>query len=243
MEAEIHKQVLLYLSGELDATGREHFEQALQKDLDLQNALKEELQLRFVLQAAARESYQQSPAKENKSISAFSWTYRVAAAVLLLVMFALAYYFLRPTNKVPQDLYAENFQVPMLSSVRASEAPDPNWEEAAQAYQMQEWSQAESKFLVYLDRPAQDIYPQTYLLLGICQMQQEKFEDAIASFSQLEDTLNPYYFDGFWYSALSNLKLGRMETYQTQLEKLKRSKVYVDRAEELLEELQRTPTP
>ena len=237
MEAEIHKQVIQYLSGKLDTPEREHFEHALKKDLDLQKALKEELQLRFVLQSAAREVYNQPPLMEKKETRSFKWYYRVAAALLILILLGISYYFFQPKLLNPQELYAENFQVPSISSVRASEVPDKFWEEATQAYQKQDWSGAESKFQVYLDRPTQNIYPQTFLLLGICQMKQDKFTEAIASFSHLEDTLNPYYFDGYWYSALSNLKLGEINAYKSQLQKLRKSKVYGDRAEELLESM------
>ena len=235
-EPNLHQQVQQYLSGELNDQERLAFEEACRTQPELKEALTTELHIRFAVQQHAREGLNKV-GEEKVSSPSWLYPYRWAAVFIGLICLSIALYVFWPSPEASTDLFAEYYELPTLSQARAGEVSDSLWQGSLTAYQNRDWDEAESRLEVYLAQDSIESDSQGFLLLGICQLEQEKFTQAQESFSQIEESLHPYYYDARWYSALSYLRSGEDELARKQLALVSPSKVYGERAKEILNRL------
>lgn len=235
-EPNLNQRVHQYLSGELNEQERLAFEEACRTQPELKEALTTELHVRYAIQQQARRGFD-AGIEQNEPAPSWLSAYRWAAVLLGLIALSIALYVFWPTQELPSEVFAEYFTPPTLSQSRAGEVPDSLWQVSISAYQNRLWEEAENLLTKYLAQDSIASDSQGYLLLGVCQLEQEKFNQAQQSFSQIEEPLHPYYYDARWYSALSYMRSGQYELAGKQLKGVSQSKVYGERAKEILRRL------
>jgi len=241
MNTDQQARILQYLNGELDGPAREAFEKKCQNDPELMEALKLELQTRFVLRETAKK-YFDTPhdLAENSQQPANSFFfYRVAVGIAILLVLGIALYFLLNKQPSPQELYAMNYSTPTVSQVRdANIQEDSLWSLGVQAYQQGQWPEAESYLTQYLGLDKPSTFPQARLLVGITQLEQTDMSAALSTFSEISNTHHPHFYDARWYSALIHIRNEDIEKAETELNILLQSNVYRKQAGEILKQLQ-----
>ncbi|MFM9951031.1 MAG: tetratricopeptide repeat protein [Saprospiraceae bacterium] len=232
-----------YLSGAMDATEQQRFEQELSDDAQLVKDLAVQRDMAHFLQHQAKKSALQTqlqgiggeyfkpqqaegkiiPMPRRRWIGIASAVAAAAVILLLLWQFWSA-----------PSLYGEFAQHPQLALSEKS-VETPNWVETETAFQSGDYAKAETQLIQYTDQFPND--PQARLYLGICKMELDKTAEArliFQDFAGAEASLKDY---ADWYLALNELKAGNEAACRTALKAIAPASSFFDRAQLLLERL------
>lgn len=214
------EQIEQYLKGTMPLEDRNTFEEQLQNDPSLAEALAFERAARSVITEAGRrrftqkldhyetlwEAQQEGGAAKRKTLS-FTW---VAIAASVLILLVVGGSLMLKNNPTDEDLFLVYFEAyPTQAPVRSIGMP---MSKADKAYQKKEYDHAAMLYKENLE--ATDTVPIEYLnhfYLGVSLLAQDppQLESALASFQAVRKTDNDYHQQARWYQALALLKLGR----------------------------------
>ena len=245
-EMERHERIEAYLLGELSEAERLAFEEEMQKD----EALKAEVeQAEAVHKLVVQESRQElksrlheireegPPAKPLRS--GFSRPLAIAATVVVLLVSAMALYFLL-NNTSDEGLYAKYYEPhPNMLTTMGEQNPDQSLILAMDQYDQGNYQAALEHFQDYPEDGPYSI--QVKLYTGVSYLELDQPEEALVVFSSFDHN-NQFLFNHLflWYEALTQL---RLENYSAcrklldQLEAVGGASKYVELATELKKEL------
>jgi hypothetical protein len=249
MEPENEKMILSYLNNEMDEKERQVFELACKNDAKLQDQLKNELKVRISVKQHAtkvrREFYAKAPLfkgveKTGKQFF-FSSYLKIAASVLLLITAGYIIHFYSQTTDT-LEIFDNQFQPYIISSERSTSSDmvnvtDSLWRETKVVYQNREWIRSKellSNLLKREDFLSPDL---AKLMLANLALIQSDSELALEILDKIDHKNLALKYDVSWYKALSYLQLENQESALQELEALQESKVYRQRAQEIINEL------
>lgn len=169
--------------------------------------------------------------KENESFSFF----RIAASIILIATAGLSiwYFTLAPkTNEVFLAYYEPIAEIDLPSSRGVDDME--LLENASSAYFNGDYKSAVELSKKVSSEPVLKAYAN--FILGMSQMEMEKFGDAIESFSVALQTISPIQHDIKWYRALCYINLGDNALASTDLNDLVETK-YSERADQILRDI------
>ncbi|RMG31329.1 MAG: hypothetical protein D6730_01540 [Bacteroidetes bacterium] len=235
-----------YLEGRLSEQERRSLEQQMATDAELARKVEHHRRVHEGLRSIARDELKAEIAAIQREMQGKvrplfgPVAYRMAAAVLLLFVLGIGYWWLalRPT---PERLFAQHFAPHEL---RLTHMGEPQQEEAAltafrQAYEAGDFARAIEAGTHYLAQPDTARKADSLVLLGLgnaC-LAQGRAEEAVSYLEQLQDK---YPSDlGRWYLGLAYLADGRPQAARQTFEALLADESSNFRKTEVQEILQR----
>lgn len=219
------EEIIAYLSGELAPSEQEAFEQRLQADPALAQAMKRhqafEQQLR---EFGAYQKKAEEVRRLNEQFSSPSTIKPFHLLVLVAIIVGLIAGFLYLSQNqqyCPEELYTEFFE-PRSAPELAGQAQDAeqslrlghsrfNQQMIPQAIRLYEEAIASSTL-------SPELQMEAYFYLGQSLMIQGKFDDALQHLSKIEQ--GPYQQLAQWYRALAQLALGQIEPSKPLFEEI-----------------------
>ncbi len=213
-----------YLNGRLKGEALTFFENKMNNDPAFYKQVMEQKQAMDLLmklgdmdlKKEAREA-EQLFKKGKKTKSGFLINKRWIAVAASLFFVVLAYFALQ--NYSNEELFNKYYSAYNISlGVRNGDDPTMmQLTEATKFYNQQDYKKA-----VQIFESLQPVDLTSVLLMtGICQLEIEAYDKAIASFAKIIEDKDPVFlYHGYWYTALAYLKSGDVENCKIQLEKI-----------------------
>ncbi|MEM6345629.1 MAG: tetratricopeptide repeat protein [Bacteroidota bacterium] len=234
-----------YLSQKMSEAERADFETRVAQEEDLAKNLADFREAREAIDLYAeerlksqfRERYLAEKSSEAvvKPLGSKRWLYAVAAAVVLLVAVLIGNRLVNPSLS-PDQLYAQNYQMPPLN-VRGDA------EDALEAISLKmdqgEFETAVSDLQALLGDSTFQRRPAAWLRMGLSYMELEQWSLAADAFEQIDPT-SPLVHQGRWFSALTALKRNQIDTAKSYLQQIldeSRDVTLKTKANELLDQL------
>jgi tetratricopeptide (TPR) repeat protein len=220
-----------YLNGELDEAGRIEFEEKLRTDSEFaeiysfeknfKNLEGTERELVFrenlstILDSVRQEDkfgdYEPKiikPESSHRMTKFFSYKYRIAAAVLVLISLSVILFYLLTNSGSREDrLFARYYESYPVDFISRSDTDSIALESAYVLYQNRDFQSALSVFIRELAEHPENENIRFYA--GICYMNQKQFERACGMLSLLANQPGGSMFEqAQWYYALAALKTG-----------------------------------
>ena len=243
-DKELTDKIIRYHEGEMTDAERQAFEQDLNRDEKLQQLQADYEQAQSAVDTLAydelrsklRQMAQPSEVIEKPAASRkiFSLSRLVVAATLLLLVVAGAYLWW-PMANTPANLAAAYYQAPNFSSIRAEQASDDQWNTLTIA-----WQQENYAYIAQTLSNADSLKATEIQLLAHTYYQQQKWESAIAYFTELIGEEDERYTpQAHWFRALSYLQQGEITKAKADLQQLLSGDQAAlrEQAERLLEKL------
>ncbi|MEL7530226.1 MAG: tetratricopeptide repeat protein [Bacteroidota bacterium] len=234
-----------YLSQKMSEVERTDFETRLTQEKDLAQNLADFKEAREAidlyteerLKSQFRERYLAEKASETvmKPLGARRWMYAVAAAVVLLVAVLIGNRLLNPSLS-PEQLYAQNYQMPPLN-VRG-ESDDP-LEVISLKMDQADFETAIVDLQTLLGDSSFQRQPAAWLRMGLSYMELQKWPLASDALEQV-DPSSPLVHQARWYAALTALQRGQIEDAKSLLAQIlaeSRDVELKDQAQKLLDQL------
>lgn len=235
-----HQDIAKYLSGQMAPDEQTAFENTMENDASLRLALQEALRLQTAAYHAGRQEFKAELAKElealresapTKVISFRPW-YLAAAAVVLI---ALGFWLLRPAQLSPEQLYSMHYEAPPGISYRGGDI-DSLKQLAFIAYNQKNYFSAQEQFKSLLQIDTLTQRGAILFYLGISQMENELYEEAVSSFSTIRQ--DAYAPEARWFEALALLKMGKLVQAKAMFQGIGSSNPHFQEAQAILEKIQ-----
>lgn len=237
---EESKRIDDYLSGRLSPKARQAFEEALNREPELQKQVDLQRDMTFLLghqnnRAELKSQLEQTgadffkaapPSSSAPRIRWIGWAAAAAAAAILLFLFWPV--FMQP------DLYQQYAEFPPLALSEKSTATT-NWAATEQAFNAGNYEQAAVQLGAYLEAFPDDY--QARLYLGIAKMETGELEAARRLFAEVSAAAPALSDYAEWYRALSYLKGGDEATARSLLEEIEAGTPFYKQAQEVLAKL------
>ncbi|MDX2250539.1 MAG: tetratricopeptide repeat protein [Bacteroidia bacterium] len=228
MNKELYDLVTKYYRNQLSDDERTQFEQKIRTDEVFAKEAKSYAQMYEVIQeygdrmlnekltALGKEMMQESQPSVFKApfFTRFKIYWATAAAVLIVGVVIIRYFFSTAPLSA-EKLYTENYRRPVISETAArSGSEEELWIKAAQAYGAENFDTASVIFEKLISDSTFERRSEAWLFLGITRMEQNRFQEAVAAFSQVDPT-NMIITNVRWYMALSYLKMNQLAKAKT----------------------------
>jgi len=216
--------------------------QSLPSDQQQQLAQDEEFQERLSVYQLAREAIEAAgeahlkaqltelyqPEARVRSLRPVYVALAIAAAVVLLLIV-----FLPRSQPTPQELFAANYEKPLLGSGQRA-AAQQTWINALSAYQADEFERARVGFRDILSDTSFQETDLAQIYLGVSYIELGKTDSAHITLTEVPQG-SDYYYDAQWYIALSHIRDGNpSEAESILMELVTSSRAYQTQAEALL---------
>ena len=230
-----------FLSGNMPEETQREFEKAMSDDPGLAEAVSQHKTTLKIIDAFGdleimeeiKAVHQEEMARKGKIKKIRFWQYAVAASVTILLLCGIWHW---QDSDSPAELYAEYYSAYPLSFTDRSE--NSIGEQLASDdlfYKSGKFDEAIPLFENNLSNI--DQLSKIKLAIGICKMEIDEHESALLMFNDiLQNEFDLYQDHALWYSALSNLHLGKKELAKEQLMVIiqKKRSVFNEKANNLI---------
>lgn len=225
MELNDLDKIEAYLSNKMELEEKQAFEQRLQEDVELAMETKKHSEMmQYIDGLGDRElmekiskAHQQYTRKQTPTKGKVRWLRPLLAAASIALLLLAGYWLLQPapTNDA---LYTAYYEAYPLSFGSRDAGSNEDLLAATALYQQGEYAQALPQFQSLLQVKANN---KLRLALGICQLELERFPDAIEQFEFIINQQDPLFVDqALWYRALAFLKSDQVAATQADLSTL-----------------------
>lgn len=218
-----------YFDGKLSEENMSDMETAVKTNPTLKAKLKEHIEVRSQIRRAGMISekeyflnkFNQPGTNLEKESSPPSKNRVWLISGLLLILAALAFWFLKPSQEISiADVFAED---PLASVTRtnSNQSNDQTLNKALEKFNEKEYAQAIQLFdqIPNNDTLAIMNAGKISLFKGVAQMRLENYQKAISTFVHIEKN-NPYYDQGIWYKALSQVRANKTNDAKITLQNI-----------------------
>lgn len=242
---DIYTQIEAYLNGELEGEELQKFEQQIKTDTSFAAQVAQHRELEEMLIGLEIDNWRQraeilleekkakiSPkikSLQTKNARSKGQYFLKAAAVFLLVA-GLAYFYTSRPTIAPEQLamsYFEQTEASIYGGIERGDAPSNENEQllntAHQQYQQNNYQQAATTLSKV--GSSSPLYPESTLLIGLCQLHLQQYSEAIQSFQTVANHSNTLsQEEANWLLALAHLQNGDREIGKKQLENIAAAK-------------------
>jgi TolA-binding protein len=236
-----------YNTGEMDTMEKKWFMKelegnaALKKELELRKRVDDSLIKHDLIDLRIKLANLEKTRKEKMAASDSKKTpiTRFAAAIAVLMMLGAISYLISGGSANSEKIYKSSFVPYEYSGPSRSEARnnDNSFKSALALYSNGDYRGAAASLKEYLNKVPRKT--EASLLLGISEMQNNNFEDAIVLFNKLcNDKSNIYLDHSQWYLALCYVKTGNYTLANRELEAVITSgSIYESKARKLIKKI------
>ena len=243
-----------YLNGELKGDELKAFEQNLEEDQELAQKVEDMRRLPEELEAIEKErlaaqvkawmseedqteSGASDKPKESKRTKVLTWKVRAIAAVFVLVVIAAGMWLLPSTqglDVLSEQYLAQHYQDPIV--LRAS--LDDNWEQAIELYRGDQFEEMMDEMSSWIENAGSTAEQLLYFALANSYSDSPNFDVALDYLRRTEQKDSTTYAEVIaWNRALIFIRREELGKAKTELDKIKGSREFGDRANKLLEAL------
>ena len=238
MKEEVYIAFESYLNNEMSLAEKELFEQKLNSDKKFRESFNlykettqflehkfsnETIDFKENLKKISKNHFSQK--KEPKVIAFKPWVYSVAASIV----FVLGFWFMMQGNSDYSEFYqheSANFteRGSIIQNLRL----------AQDAFNKKNYKTAIENFEIVLKSYDK---PEVRFFYGISLLEENKVDEAINTFSNLQNGKSIYKDKAIWYLALSNLKLNKLEECKNYINQIPEDAEDYEKAQKLLKKI------
>lgn len=227
-------EILLdFLQGRLDISMQNAIQNDLDEDPELQKELDFQRAILGYIQINGEESLKKHlikilPSKKVKMLPQPRrkyWLWVVSAAASMALLF-LGSQFLFETQQTASSIYANHYSAYELNFGSRGSSLEDSVQRVGSLYQRKEYKKAEPIFIELLETQENSKYR---LALGICQIETQKYADAVHTLQVIINTQDSVYkTHAHWYKGMAHLKLNQLELAHKEFQVLSEEPEYVN---------------